>query len=193
MQNPFLIGETVYLRPLEPDDASLEYAGWLNDGETNRFLETGHFPSTRASVAEFIAAHSGRSDVVFLAIVLQDGDRHVGNVKLGPIDWVHRRAELGILIGDRDARGRGIGTEATTLVLEHAFGRLNLHRVALGVVADNLPAVRSYEKAGFSVEGTFRQAIQRHGRFVDLLRMAILADEFRARQAEAAGGEAGGR
>ncbi len=179
MRYPFLVGETIYLRPLEAADATSSYAGWLNDGATTRFMESGHFPSTRESVAEYIASTAGRRDLIFLAIVLEEDDRHAGNVKLGPINWIHRNAEFGILIGDPAARGRGIGSEATRLVLGHAFDRLNLHRVALGVVADNLPAIRSYEKVGFREEGTYRQAILREGGFVDVKRMAILASEFR--------------
>lgn len=181
MENPFLTGERIYLRPVEASDATADYVSWLNDAITTRFMESGYFPNTLDSVAEYIASHSGLRDCLFLAIVLRDGDRHVGNVKLEPIDWVHRSAEFGIMIGDPAARGHGIGTEATVLVLRHAFDRLNLHRVALGVVADNLPAIRSYEKVGFREEGSFRQAILREGRFLDLKRMAILAPDFRKR------------
>ena len=174
----FLKGETCYLRPVREEDATPEYVSWLNDAETTRFMESGFFPSTRKSVRDFIQSTNQRTDTLFLAIVLPEEHRHVGNVKLGPINWVHRNAEFGILVGAPEARGRGIGTEATKLILAHAFERLNLHRVGLGVVADNDPAIRSYRKVGFEVEGTYRQAILREGEFRDLCRMGILASDF---------------
>ncbi len=176
-----LEGERVYLRPVVPSDATADYVGWLNDPETTRFLESGAVVETVESISAYIARYQDRSDALFLAIVLKDGDRHVGNLKLEPIDWRHRKATLGIMIGDASARGKGIGTEAVVLALRFAFDRLGLHRVALGVTADNLPGIRCYRKIGFADEGRLRQAILRPHGYVDHLWMGILADEFKAR------------
>lgn len=175
----FLRGELCDLEPVRAEHATAEYVGWLNDAETTRFMESGYFPSTLASVQAYIEAMRSRSDVLFLAIIDRELGRHVGNIKLEPIQWIHRNAELGIMIGDPEARGRGLGTEACHLVLRHAFDRLGLHRVGLGVVEDNRGAIRAYEKVGFQVEGALRQAIQRDGRSFDVVRMGILATEFR--------------
>lgn len=176
-----LEGERIYLRPVVRSDATPEYARWLNDPETTRFLESGQIVETVDSIAAYIARYQARHDALFLAIVLKDGDRHVGNLKLEPIDWRHGKATLGIMIGDGSARGRGIGTEAILLVLRFAFEKLGLHRVALGVTADNLPGIKCYRKIGFVDEGRFREAIRRGGGYVDHLWMAVLADEFKAR------------
>jgi RimJ/RimL family protein N-acetyltransferase len=87
-----------------------------------------------------------------------------------------------ITIGERDAWGRGLGTEATQLMLQHAFERLGLHRVGLAVFSYNTRAIRAYEKAGFRVEGRLREAIQRQGEFFDEVQMGILAGEWFAAQ-----------
>jgi RimJ/RimL family protein N-acetyltransferase len=102
----------------------------------------------------------------------------VGLVSLTGIDSVHRRAELHLIIGRRDLHGRGIGTEATRLLLAHAFNDLNLHRVFLSVLASNAPAIRVYEKAGFVREGVARESAYKRGRYDDMVHMAILAHEF---------------
>ena len=86
-----------------------------------------------------------------------------------------------ITIGENDAWGKGYGTEATDLMLAHAFTRLALHRVALMVFEFNPRAIRSYEKCGFVVEGRARQAIVRDGRFWDEIHMSVLAEEWEAR------------
>jgi RimJ/RimL family protein N-acetyltransferase len=83
-----------------------------------------------------------------------------------------------ITIGERDAWGRGLGTEATEMMLEHAFERLGLHRVGLSVFSYNLRAIRAYEKAGFRIEGRQREAILRDGRYWDEIQMGVLVDEW---------------
>ena len=141
----FIKGETVYLRALTVDDATPEYQGWLNDSEITRHLETGRFPVSIESVRSFIETHNGSNDSLLLGIFLNDSEQHVGNVKLSPINWVHRWAELGIMIGSKAAQGKGIGTEVMQLVCQHAFDRLNLNRVSLGVIESNAAAIRCYE------------------------------------------------
>mgnify|MGYP001769625322 CR=1 FL=1 len=178
MKAPILMGERIYLSPLTSADATSTYAGWLNDAETTRFMESGRRTETVESIAAYIEKYEGRSDALFLAIVLKDGDRHVGNVKLEPINWTHGGAILGIMIGAAEARGKGMGTEAVRLVLAHAFREMKLHRVTLGVTADNEPGLRCYLKVGFREEGRLREAIRRESGFVDHVWMGILDREF---------------
>lgn len=108
--------------------------------------------------------------------------RPVGFCGLYMIDATHRRAEFGILIGEADARGRGLGTKVTSEILRVAFDELGLNRVFLELLASNSLARRVYEKCGFQLEGRARAHVLRNGRFVDVLSMGILADEFRQRR-----------
>ena len=93
-----------------------------------------------------------------------------------------------ITIGERDAWGRGLGTEATRLMLGLAFDTLGLHRVGLTVFAFNERAIRSYRKAGFAIEGRMREAIVRDGRYWDELQMGVLQEEWRAGDGRTPGG-----
>ncbi len=115
-----------------------------------------------------------------LAIEIQDAKdwRFVGDVGLLNLEWTSRSAELGIFIGDKSRWDQGYGTEAVQVMLRHGFNTLNLHRIYLRVFATNTRARRSYEKAGFILEGTLRQAIFRHGTYVDLHVMSILRTEW---------------
>lgn len=179
-----IIGPRLYLRRLTVADATDEYVRWINDPETNRYLESGHTPETIESLREYIRLREANPKALFLAIVLKDGDRHIGNIKLEPIEWHHRRAVLGIMIGDARDRGKGYGTEATQILLRYAFDELRLHRVELGVTADNVPAIRCYQNVGFVEEGRAREAVWRGDRFADTLWMGILDSEFRSRNGE---------
>ncbi len=171
-------GPQVYLRPLERTDLGENYLAWLNDPEVTRYMETGTFPTTVEDLDRFYQEVTGSRSQVILAVVDKKSGRHIGNVKLGPIHWVHRRATFGILIGDKKFWGKGIGAEATRLAVEYGFYRLNLRRIDLGVFAEHESAVRSYEKVGFKVEGRFRQDMFQEGKYSDRLWMGLLRSEY---------------
>jgi [ribosomal protein S5]-alanine N-acetyltransferase len=185
METPFLVGKTIYLRPLRRADLDGAYLSWLNDPEVTRYLESGIFPQTREKLEAFYTSVTTAPDQVIVAIVDRETDRHIGNVKLGPIHWVHRKATFGILIGERDWWGRGVAQEATRLIVEYGFKRLNLRRIDLGVYADHHAAVRVYEKLGFKVEGRFREALFHEGSYKDHVWMGLLASEYQWPEREA--------
>ena len=101
--------------------------------------------------------------------------RPVGSVYYRDIDPANHSAEYGIFIGDENARGKGFGTETARLFTEFGFTVLGLHRISLRLLAENLPARRSYEKAGFAEEGLFRDMVLLDGRYRDVVFMAKLA------------------
>jgi ribosomal-protein-alanine N-acetyltransferase len=178
----FAEGSLVFLRPLERADLNDRYLGWLNDPEVTRYTDTGIFPSTAEDLEKYYGEVSGSRSQVMLAVVDKKSGQHVGNVKLGPIHWIHRNATFSILIGDKKSWGKGVGLEATRLTVEYGFSRLNLHRIDLGVFADHEAAVRCYEKAGFKVEGRLREDGFRGGsdggQYRDRLWMGLLRSEY---------------
>ena len=173
-----MAGKQIYLRPLKRTDLNQRYLGWLNDAQVTRYMESGTFPSTSEDLDRFYQEVTGSRNQVLLAIIDTKSNQHIGNVKLGPIHWVHRSATFGILIGDKKYWGKGIGLEATRLMVEYGFTRLNLRRIDLGVFADHDSAVRCYERAGFKVEGRMRQALFRDGEYKDRLWMGLLRAEY---------------
>jgi len=114
----------------------------------------------------------------FFQIHDAENDRLIGFVGLQLVLWNHGDAWVGIGIGESDYWGKGYGTEAMKLILRYAFTELNLHRVTLGVFSYNPRAIRSYEKAGFKVEGRLRGEINRQGERHDILLMGILRREW---------------
>ncbi len=175
MVNPFLIGTNVYLRPLDRGDAPA-FVSWLNDPEVSRYLLV-YRPMTLAVEEEFLS-RLNRDDDLVLGLVLRDGDRLIGGIGLHNIDQRCRRASFGILIGDKAAWGKGYGSEATRLMLRHAFETLNLNRVWLHVYEYNQRGIRAYEKVGFRREGVLRQDTFRDGRYWDTIAMAVLREEW---------------
>lgn len=107
----------------------------------------------------------------------------LGTCGLFDIDWISRKAEIGIMIGDKRQWNKGYGTEAMRLILKHGFETLNMHRLYLRVFSDNPNAIRTYEKAGFVLEGRLREAHFAEGEYKDDLLMSVLRGEWQAAHA----------
>ena len=122
-----------------------------------------------------------RQDDHVINFAMEVAVRYVGGCGLINIDHVHRRAEMGVFVGDKSLWGRGVGSEAITLVMDYGFDYLNLHRIYLRTFAGNTRAIRVYEGLGFQHEGRFRDAEWRHGRWQDMLYMSVLEAEWRQR------------
>lgn len=182
MRNPFLVGKRIYLRRIERDDLSGNYFQWLNDQEVTRWLQRGAYPNSIAEMeAYFQGVINSQSDLV-LAIVLNNGDRHIGNIGIHRIHPIFRSAEIGILIGEKDTWGQGYGTEAIGLLVDHAFRRMNLNRLYAGAVDKNTGSISAFEKVGFIREGVSREAYFVEGAYADTVQMGFLYEEWKVRQ-----------
>jgi RimJ/RimL family protein N-acetyltransferase len=153
---------------------------WFNDPEVRIHLSMVR-PISREAERAFLEdlikkAGSSTADII-MAIVLKDGDRHIGNVGLHHLNLVDRHAELGIAIGEKEHWQKGHGTEAIRLMVDYGFSTLNLHRIYLCVHDNNPRAIAAYEKVGFRREGIMRQALFRSGKYIDLLLMSLLRGE----------------
>lgn len=175
-----LHGEKTHLRHLERSDIPT-FVRWFNDPEVREYVAINR-PMATAEEERWFERHLDDKSGEIFAIEATDGEQpvHIGNVGLHDIDWVHRHAELGIVIGEKAYWSKGYGSDAIRAVLRHAFHTLNLHRVYLRVYEDNARGIRAYEKCGFKLEGRSREVVFRHGRYYDDLRMSILDHEFAA-------------
>lgn len=155
---------------LEPVHVGPAYVGWLNDPEINRFLESRFAVHDEEGTRAFVASVLASDNSVFFGIrspVL--GGRHVGNIKLGPIDRRHGLAEVGILLGEKAAWGQGLASAAIARVADIAYEELGLRKLSAGCYASNVGSARAFEKAGFALEGRRPQHFLLDGRPEDLL------------------------
>ena len=171
-----LMGERIYLSPLNPDDAEILTA-WANDLETT--VPLGHVEAISMQREREILQHLAKADHNF-SIVRHDldEDKMIGNGGFFDVDHRDRRAMLTIRIGDPESRGKGYGTEAINLMLEYGFGLLNLENILLTVASYNTRAIRCYEKCGFKIMGRRRNAIWINGEAYDNVYMDIIREDF---------------
>ncbi len=159
------------------------YAQWSRDAEYLRLLDSwpAH-PYLAAEAKEHMGKWEGRPDAIAFMIRTLSDDRLIGFIELDDIQWTNGDSFVGIGIGDRDYRGKGYGTDAMRVMERYVFTELNFHRLSLNVFAYNVRALRSYEKAGFTVEGRVRECLNRDGRRSDLIFMGILKSEWEKQQ-----------
>jgi RimJ/RimL family protein N-acetyltransferase len=180
-----LEGDLVVLRRHVPDNLGAFYR-WYADGDVARLTRYQDSPMRPEEIERFFAARVVGPDSLAMAVHVRATGRLIGTCAFSQLDGENGSVLYHITIGEKDAWGYGYGTEATELMLDHAFGALGLHRVALAVFEFNERAIRSYRRCGFVVEGAAREAISRDGRWWDELTMSVLEPEWRARRTERA-------
>ncbi|AHH94754.1 GNAT family protein [Kutzneria viridogrisea] len=174
---PTLTGELVTLRPVEVHDA-VHLAGI--EPETLR-LTGSHRTHDLPALERWYATRAEHTDRLDLAIVERATGEVAGEVVLNNLDLDNHSCSFRILLVGARFYGRGLGSEATRLVLGHAFEVVGVHRVELEVYSFNPRARRVYEKAGFVHEGIKRHALLWLGEWVDAEIMSVLAEEWAAR------------
>ncbi|MFL7807263.1 MAG: GNAT family N-acetyltransferase [Anaerolineae bacterium] len=170
-----IYGTITRLRRIERDDIPT-FVRWFADPEVREFLLLNR-PISIAEEEQWFVQQLQSQNAELFAIETNDGI-HIGNIGLHDINWLHRSAEMGIVIGHKQYWGKGYGSDAIRTLLRFAFDEMNLHRVQLTVYEDNARAIRAYEKCGFRHEGRLRDAVYRKGRYYDMLLMSVLSGEL---------------
>jgi RimJ/RimL family protein N-acetyltransferase len=174
---PTLHGDRVVLRPLTGDDAPSMYAD-LGDAEGLRLTATRE-RFTFEQIERWCATRAVADDRIDLAIVDRATGEWRGEVVINEWDPADRGCSFRIALS-ASARDRGIGTEATRLIVDHVFDVIDdppVNRLELEVFAFNPRARHVYEKVGFRYEGTRRQALRWEGEFVDAILMSIVRSD----------------
>jgi len=180
-------GELVRITAEEPDVAAKAEAQWQRDSEFIRLADNEPilFSSKKkiqGDVEKRFEKESEPDRYSFNVRALAD-DKLIGFFQL-TVELIHGEAWVGIGIGERDFWSKGYGTDMMKVCLRYAFLELGVERVSLGVLGYNTRALRSYEKAGFQLEGHTRMDVMREGKRSDTLWMGILREEWMASQGE---------
>jgi ribosomal-protein-alanine N-acetyltransferase len=171
LKAPILHTEKLTLLPLDKSFASGKYVDWMNDPEVYTYLETGG-NYTLEKLQEYLLA-TEEKDTLFWAITITDSGTHIGNIKIDPVNERHQLGEYAIMMGDRSAWGKGYAKEASEAVINYCFKTLQLRKITLGVVEDNINAVGLYQKLGFVTEGVYKKHGIYGGKYCNTLRMAL--------------------
>jgi ribosomal-protein-alanine N-acetyltransferase len=173
----FISEQLIYLREVRESDVNENYYNWINSTEINQYLETRYFPRSYENIISHVKNLDGQSNEIFFAICDKETDNHIGNIKLGPINWVHGFADISLLIGDKKFWGKGIGTQAIKAVCNFAFNTLNLHKLKAGCYERNIGSSKAFEKAGFLKEGVLKKQWKLNGEFCDQIIYGLCVED----------------
>lgn len=145
---------------------------WLNNPKVNKFIgdELGKKTNLKKQ-KEWFAEYQTDKNKIFFTVC--DDSKPIGFMGLSNISKINRNADLFIAIGEDDYRGKGIGKIAMKWIIDYGFNKLKLHKINLGVIKDNTPAVNLYKSLGFVIEGKMKDEVFYKGKFYDFLSMAI--------------------
>lgn len=171
MTAPILHTDRLTLEPLGNKHHSVEYVNWMNDSDVNRYMDSGG-DYTAEKLRSFLD-ETEQAGILFWAILIKDSNKHIGNIKIDPVDTKHGLCEYGIMMGDKTEWGKGYAKEASLAVISYCFEQLNLRKMTLGVIESNTNAVELYKKMDFEIEGSFKAHRSYNGTFYDVLIMAL--------------------
>lgn len=170
-----LEGNRIFLSPMNLEDVE-QYTKWMNDFSVT--VNIGNASSHYSMVKEKEALEEMVKNGHNFAIVQKDNEQLIGNASIFDINHIHRRAEIGLFIGEEENRGKGYGREAIELLLAYGFKVLNLNNIMLKVFSFNERAIKAYKNVGFKIIGERRKAYFINGAYYNEFYMDMLAEEF---------------
>ncbi|MEK6834669.1 MAG: GNAT family protein [Nanoarchaeota archaeon] len=189
MKNAFLVSNRIYLAELALEDITERMMSWYNNPEActgngqHIFPKPRQDPNANLGLVDYINSVSINSLTkskhdYFFAIKDKLNDQHVGNITLQSIDWISRNAEITIMIGEKDYRGKGVGEEAWKLIMNYGFNTLNLNRLQCGTFSNNISMQKIAVKCGMKEEGRRLQAAYKNGEYLDVLLYGAVKGSF---------------
>ena len=171
-------GIHIYLRPIEINDSNDIYLNWLNDPLINQYLESRFAYWSLDRLHTYLEKLLASEDEFMFAICTKEGNKHIGNIKIGPINHHHLFGDIGIVIGDVSEWGRGRAVEAITALCKYSFSDLNLNKIQAGCYEENIGSMKAFLKVGFKEEGRIKKKFMSSSGYQDQILLGLLSSEF---------------
>jgi len=171
---PILKGDKIILKPIDLKHAAIRHK-WYTDPKVSQYQNFGNV-SLRGLRRGMIERRKSKNYLGWM--IFTKGNVLIGEIQLRNIDFNNKSGLLSINIGETEFWGQGYATEATRLVSNFFFNKLQLNRIELDVFSKNIGAIKCYQKCGFKKEGIKRKACFKKGKFYDLILMSLIKDEY---------------
>ena len=166
-----IVTDRINLRPLLIDDISSEYIKALNNPEVIKLTEAKHQKWNEDNVKKYIIESNIKEVSELIGIFLNENNKHIGNIRLFNFNQRHKRVELGIMIFDKSEWHKGYGTEALKAVSEYVFKDMRFHKICADYYSLNIGSAKMFKKAGFQIEGIFKDYFILEDNYVDSVRI----------------------
>ncbi len=172
------VSKNIYIRSIRSEDANGPYVSWLNDSEINQYLESRFIKWDKSNTKEYIQQIIDNKNEEMFAICMKNDDSHIGNIKIGAINWHHQYGDIGIIIGDKNQWGKKRAQEAINLVCHFGFRELHLNKLTAGCYDENIGSLRAFEAVGFQQEGRAKKKYLFKDRYTDLILLGLLKEKY---------------
>ena len=150
-------GNRIILKILSPEDVTQDYVAWMQDEEVVQFMESRGESYTLEELKGYVKRMNESHNDFLFGIYTNDNNKHIGNIKIGEINLIHKFGNLGLFIGNKEKWGGGYGTEAVNLATEYAFQELNLNKLTAGIYGNNTGCYKAFLKAGYNEAGRLKK------------------------------------
>lgn len=161
------------IKLLTEDQVTSSYLNWMNDTDINKFLESKGKVYTLEDIKIYVKSDRTSYNNYLFGIYL-DNNLHIGNIRIGSINFIHRYGSIGLLIGDKKQWGKGYASIAIKLAVDYAFNVLNLNKVTAAMYNINVAANNAFLKNGFRELGIHRNHVYLDGKYIDVIKMEKL-------------------
>ena len=183
MDNPYAIGKLLYLRaPTREDATDSSWFEWFSDPDVTRYLgETRYWPNTREMQVDFYEESKKTKDRLVLLVCVKETDELIGVCNLSAINWVHRHADIALVIGEEKYRNGPAAVETMSLMLDIAFNKLNLMNVKAGHMETNPMTAALCKLFKFKEVGRYSKIAYYFGEYVDTILYQLSRHDWIAR------------
>ena len=169
MYNPYRTGKFIYLRHPTEEDARGKWHEWFSDEETTKYLSDRFWPNSKEAQVEFYYSLLKNRNCIVLSVVKKIKDEHIGVVSLNKINWIHRYADISIVIGEKEYRTSPYATEAFALLIKIAFLQLNLLNLKSAYAKSNKGSEALHKLFKFKKVGNYQKLLCIDGKYDDLV------------------------
>lgn len=171
-------GKLVNLRAIELKDTDL-INQWANSPEIWEMLGGWHFPYSTMNTEEWIKSIDNNSQKNQIFAIDTEEHGLIGTANLLNIDWKNRNAFHGIMLGNKETRGKGYAQDAVLTLMKYSFNELGLNRLDGDMISYNKISISFYEKkCGWIVEGIKKDWFFRNGKFHDKIIVGITKQRY---------------
>ena len=171
-------GESIYLRlpDIERDIIHGSWHTWFNDPDITEYLTHGVYPIDRKEQADLIKEEMAKNNSLILCVIQREQNKHIGVISLKNIDLINKTAEIGIVMGPN--RSPVAAFEAMSILMRHAFDRLNLSLLYAGQHEGLWKWVSALSLIGFRIDGFRRHVGFRNGKSYGVFLTSVSAEDF---------------
>lgn len=177
-QSPVISTSRLSIVPFTEAFLTLQYVGWLNDPDVVRYSTQRHRRHTLETCRQYLQSFDGTPNYFWAIVEREQGLGHIGNIN-AYIDVHDRVADLGILLGNKSAHGRGYAREAWLAVCGYLFAQAGMRKITAGTCAVNKPMLALMAAIGMVEDGRRIRQTLVEGREADVVHAALYSDSWK--------------